>query len=39
MKKYKCNVCMQEFEVEDGAEVVCPVCGVGEEDCEMIEEE
>ena len=35
MKKYLCNVCGVEFE---GEEVVCPVCGVGEEDCELIEE-
>ena len=28
MKYYKCNVCGKVFEVEDGAEVVCPVCKV-----------
>ena len=38
MKKYKCNVCMEVFEVAEGEEVVCPVCGVGEEDCEEVEE-
>lgn len=26
MKKYKCLVCGQEFEVEDGVEAVCPLC-------------
>ena len=36
MKKYKCNVCQVEFELEDGAEVVCPVCGVGAEDLTLI---
>lgn len=38
MKKYLCNVCGVEFEVAEGEEVVCPVCGVGEEDCEVVEE-
>ena len=28
MKKFKCLVCGVEFEVEDGQEPVCPVCGV-----------
>ena len=27
MKNYKCLVCGVEFEVEDGQEVRCPVCG------------
>lgn len=39
MKKYKCNVCQVEFELEDGAELVCPVCGVGAEDLTLISEE
>ena len=38
MKKYLCTVCGVEFEVFEGEEVVCPVGGVGEEDCELIEE-
>ena len=38
MKKYVCNVCGAEFEVAEGEDVVCPVCGVGEEDCEVVEE-
>ena len=28
MKKYRCLACGAEFEVEDGKEPVCPVCGV-----------
>lgn len=27
MKKYKCLVCQAEFEVADGVEPVCPICG------------
>lgn len=38
MKKYICNVCGVEFEVKEGEEVICPVCGVGEEDCEEVVE-
>ena len=26
MKKFQCKVCKAVFEVEDGAEAVCPVC-------------
>ena len=29
--KYKCNVCGEIFEVNDGEEIICPVCGVGED--------
>jgi len=25
-------------QLEEGQEVICPVCGVGEEDCEAVEE-
>ena len=39
MKKYKCNVCGAVFELAEGEELVCPVCGVGAEDLELIEEE
>ena len=28
MKKFRCKVCNAVFEVEDGVEVVCPVCKV-----------
>ncbi len=27
VKKYKCLVCKAEFEVADGAEPICPICG------------
>ncbi len=35
MKTYKCLVCGEVFEVEDGVAPVCPVCGVG---ADMLEE-
>ena len=38
MKKYKCNVCGVIFEIADNEEPVCPVCGVGIDDLELIEE-
>ncbi len=38
MKKYRCLVCGVEFEVPDGEEPVCPVCGVSGDDVELIEE-
>ena len=38
MKKYKCNVCGVIFEIADNEEPVCPVCGVGVDDLELIEE-
>ena len=31
MKTYKCNLCGQVFNVEDGQELVCPVCGAHED--------
>ena len=34
MKKFKCNVCGVEFEVEEGQEAVCPVCGATGENVE-----
>ena len=39
MKKYKCKVCKAEFELADGEELVCPVCGMGEEDLELISDD
>ncbi len=27
MKKYRCLLCGHVFEVEDGVEPVCPLCG------------
>ena len=38
MAKYKCNICGEIFEVADGETPVCPVCGVGEEHLELIED-
>ncbi len=29
MKKYRCELCNVEFELEEGAELICPVCGAG----------
>ena len=39
MKKYRCLLCGEVFEVKDGEEPVCPLCGAGEDDLELIEEE
>ena len=36
MKKYKCLVCGAEFEVEDGQQPVCPVCGVSGDSVEEV---
>ena len=38
MKKYRCLVCGEEFEVADGETPVCPVCGVDGDSLELIEE-
>jgi len=38
MKKYRCLVCGKIFEVADGEEVICPVCGVGRDKLEIIDE-
>ena len=38
MKKYKCLVCGEVFEVEDGQEPVCPLCGVSGDQLELLEE-
>ena len=38
MKKYRCILCGKEFEVADGAQAVCPVCGASGENLIAIEE-
>lgn len=39
MTKYRCLVCGDVFEVQYGAEAICPVCGVTGDQLEVIEEE
>lgn len=39
MAKYRCKVCGEIFEVADGEEAVCPLCGVDGDNLELIEEE
>ncbi len=39
MRKFKCRVCGEVFEVADGVNVICPKCGAGIHDCELIEDE
>ena len=36
MKQYKCKLCKAVFEVEDGAEAICPVCGMSGDELELI---
>lgn len=36
MRKFKCLVCGVEFEIEDGQQIKCPVCGVDESNVEEI---
>ena len=38
MKTYKCKVCGEIFEVEDGQEAVCPLCKQKGDNLELIEE-
>ena len=35
--KYKCHLCNQEFELPEGTEPVCPICGATGEHLEVIE--
>lgn len=37
--KYRCKICGEIFEVPVGTEPVCPVCHVGKEQLELIEED
>ena len=39
MAKYKCIICGAVFEVKDGEEAVCPICGATGESLELIAEE
>lgn len=39
MKKYRCLVCGEVFEVPEGETPVCPLCGVDGDSLELIEEE
>ena len=36
VKRYRCKLCLTEFEVGDGEEAVCPMCGAEGEDLELI---
>ena len=39
MKKYKCLLCGQEFEIEEGQEVICPLCGATGDEIVPVEDE
>ena len=39
MKKYRCKVCGEIFEVADDETPVCPLCGADGDDLELIEEQ
>ena len=38
MKKFKCIICGEVFEVQEGEEPVCPLCGATGDDLEPVEE-
>jgi rubrerythrin len=38
MAKYRCKVCGEIFEVKDGEEAVCPLCGMSGDSLELIED-
>ena len=38
MKKYFCKLCKATFEVEEGVEPVCPVCGASGDNLEVVEQ-
>ena len=38
MKKYKCLACGVEFEVYEGQEIECPVCGATKDQCEEVKD-
>ena len=35
---YKCKLCGQKFDIQEGLEAVCPVCGATAENLEIISE-
>lgn len=39
MKKYRCLLCGEVFEVEEGQEAECPLCGATGDDLEEVTEE
>ena len=39
MKTYKCLICGEVFQVEDGETPVCPVCGVDGDNLEEVKDE
>lgn len=39
MKTYKCILCGEVFEVEDGEEIICPLCAATGDDIEEVKPE
>ena len=38
-RRYRCSLCLTEFEVEEGEEPVCPMCGARGDALELMEQE
>ena len=38
MNKYKCKLCGKEFELAEGAEIICPICKAGGDKIEALAE-
>ena len=38
MNKYKCKLCGKEFELAEGAEIICPICKAGGDKIEVLAE-
>ena len=36
VRRYRCKLCFTEFEVEEGEEPVCPMCGAKGDDLELL---
>ena len=34
--RYRCSLCLTEFEVDEGEEPVCPMCGARGDDLELL---